>query len=155
MSEFRRYTAAFMFVDTTPRRVLLVRKSHPAWQDGLLNGIGGELHQDESLHECMRREFREETGFDFDGWNIFCREAGPGYEVYFYRMMFNERILFDSLGFKTPNENDKGEELVWLTVPVEEPCIGNLSWLVPMALDPRIVTVNVTTPDDIRRIRTW
>jgi len=155
MSEFRRYTAAFMFLDTTPRRVLLVRKTHPTWQSGLLNAIGGEIEGNEQPHECMQREFREEVGFDFVDWNFFCREAGPGYEVYFYRMMFAERILFEYLGFKDRNENDKGEELVWMDVPVKEPVVGNLNWLIPLALDPRSISVGAYPKDDIRRIKTW
>jgi 8-oxo-dGTP pyrophosphatase MutT (NUDIX family) len=153
--EYRRYTAAFMFIDTMPKRVLLVRKTHPRWQEGLLNAIGGEIEGEEDPLDCMRREFKEEVGFDFDAWNFFCREAGPGYEVYFYRMTFDERVLYDSLGFRDRNENDKGEELVWSEVPVKEPVIGNLNWLIPLALDPRPISVGAYPKGDIRKLKTW
>jgi 8-oxo-dGTP pyrophosphatase MutT (NUDIX family) len=155
MSEIRRYTAAFLFVDTRPVRVLLVRKTHPYWQNGLLNGIGGEMEPGEHPHTCVSREFYEETGFRFEAWSYFCKETGPGYEVFFYRMMFSERILFNDLKFTAPFCNDKGETLSWHDVPVKEPVIGNLNWLIPMALDPRYLTNVVETSGDIRKIRTW
>lgn len=144
-----------MFIDTTPRRVLLVRKNHPEWQAGLLNGIGGEFEGDENVEQCVRREFREETGFDFDRWDYFCHEIGPGYEVNFFRMMFSERVLYDELKFRDRNENDSGEPLEWHEVPIKDPAIGNLNWLIPLALDPRDIVTRVITAGDIRRIRTW
>lgn len=153
--DIRRYTAAFMFIDTDPRRVLLVRKTHPRWQSNLLNGIGGELENGEHPAACVQREFREETGFDNKFWDYFCLERGPGYEVYFYRQIFSERTLFVDLKFKDRNENDRGESLEWHAVPIKEPCIGNLNWLIPMAQDPRRFTNVVETSSDIRGIRTW
>lgn len=53
-------------------RFLLIRKTHPEWQKGKLNGIGGKIEKKEQLvgavwltespFEAMIREFHEETG---------------------------------------------------------------------------------------------
>lgn len=68
------YCVGFMR-EALSNRVLLVRKTKPAWQTGLLNGVGGKVdHFMESLDtgkmrpetplEAMVREFQEETGIE-------------------------------------------------------------------------------------------
>ena len=42
--------------------VLLIRKLHPSWQKGHLNGIGGKVEEGETTPEAMCRECEEETG---------------------------------------------------------------------------------------------
>lgn len=44
-------------------QVALVRKLRPAFQAGLLNGIGGKIEPGERPVSAMVREFREETGY--------------------------------------------------------------------------------------------
>lgn len=44
--------------------VVLILKSKPAWQAGLLNLPGGKIEQGESPIEAARRELKEETGLD-------------------------------------------------------------------------------------------
>ena len=61
-----RYCLGFMF-DPAYERVLLMVKKRPAWQEGLLNGIGGKIESGESCLEAMNREFFEETGLDLPG----------------------------------------------------------------------------------------
>lgn len=43
--------------------VYLLRKDHPEWQAGLLNGVGGKLNTGESYAVCMAREGKEESGY--------------------------------------------------------------------------------------------
>jgi 8-oxo-dGTP pyrophosphatase MutT (NUDIX family) len=43
--------------------VYLMRKNHPDWQAGLLNGWGGKQNPGESLFACMQRESQEEAGY--------------------------------------------------------------------------------------------
>lgn len=66
---------------------LLIRKTHPEWQKGKLNGIGGKIEKKEKLtsngivdhwlletpFEAMIREFHEETGITTtrERWHCF------------------------------------------------------------------------------------
>lgn len=57
--KLKKYTLAIMANGT---HILLVEKSKPAWQQGLLNGPGGHIEPVESMRECIVREVKEETG---------------------------------------------------------------------------------------------
>ena len=43
--------------------VYLLRKDHPEFQAGLLNGVGGKLEQGETYADCMAREAKEEGSY--------------------------------------------------------------------------------------------
>jgi 8-oxo-dGTP pyrophosphatase MutT (NUDIX family) len=145
----RRYVAGFLFCNG---RVLLVRKTHPAWQAKLMNGVGGGIEKDETAAMAMRREFLEETGIDVESWDYFAIEHGPGYEVLFFRYFLHDREIARSAN----NVNDTGEELEWCDpVTPKFPVIGNLNWLLPLALDPRPIRVTARTTGDIRKLMTW
>lgn len=58
---FTRYVLGFIF-DTNGREVVLIEKRRPAWQAGLLNGIGGKIEAGETPLQAMERECREECG---------------------------------------------------------------------------------------------
>ena len=68
MIEMQYYVLGFAF--TPDNRVALIKKLKPAWQSGLLNGIGGkrDMVKGERIYElepadlAMPREFFEETG---------------------------------------------------------------------------------------------
>jgi 8-oxo-dGTP diphosphatase len=148
MSEMRKYTAAFLFRGP---EVLLVRKNHPVWQDKMLNGIGGKMEVGEDSLTCIIREFHEEAGLMLNAWDHFCTEFGPGYFVNFYRARLDQNDRYVA-----PGMNDEGEELSWHTaLDIKEPVIGNLHWLIPMALDPRPILCQFHTSGDIRKIVTW
>src|SRR5574339_145798 len=66
-----RYVVGFMF-DENEEHVLLIRKTHPDWQAGKLNGIGGRIEDGESAREAMQREFKEEVGVDHEDWKHYC-----------------------------------------------------------------------------------
>lgn len=58
-----RYVLGFAFEQYDgAHRVLLIRRTHPTWQAGQLNGLGGRSHPGEIGSEAMAREFREESG---------------------------------------------------------------------------------------------
>ena len=61
----KRYTVNFLF---TPNhdRVWLIEKQKPDWQKGCLNGIGGEIEDDEEPVQCAVREIKEEAGIDIE-----------------------------------------------------------------------------------------
>jgi 8-oxo-dGTP diphosphatase len=96
------YTVGFVFNETRTH-VRLIRKKRPAWQAGLYNGIGGHVEPDETLLECMVREYREEAGILTLGeqWNCFAVMSGKHYAdggafVYCYEMA-NDSVHYSSL----------------------------------------------------------
>lgn len=61
MNEFRiEYVLGFAF--DLGGNVALIRKTHPDWQAGRWNGVGGARNGMETPVEAMVREFEEETG---------------------------------------------------------------------------------------------
>lgn len=153
----KRYVAGFLFRQKShvTKQVLLVRKTHPKWQAGLMNGIGGGIDGIETSREAMVREFFEEAKYLTTSWEFFANERGPGYSVFFFRhtlmMEMEQRNPYEP-----PRMNDMGEELEWCDpLNVKYPVVGNLNWLLPLALDPRPVECSLDTSGDIRRIKTW
>lgn len=57
----KRYVVGFMF-DDDRQSVCMIVKNRPAWQAGLLNGVGGKIEANEPPVAAMVREFTEETG---------------------------------------------------------------------------------------------
>jgi 8-oxo-dGTP pyrophosphatase MutT (NUDIX family) len=154
MSNPKIYVAGFLF-NADKARVLLVRKTRPEWQVGLLNGIGGKIEDmGESAEEAMVREFKEEVGWDPKiGWDFFCVEEGPGYQVYFFR----STLVSPEIPWAAPSVNDVGEPLAWYDLPLKEPAVGNLNWLIPLALDPRHIKVSAgaLVGPTIGDLKTW
>jgi 8-oxo-dGTP pyrophosphatase MutT (NUDIX family) len=153
--ELRRYVAGFLFRED---EVLLVCKTHPKWQAGLLNAIGGEIEGFESAMEAMVREFTEEVHYQTNAWEMFAVEYGPGYEVTFFRHTLSPDFEKKS-PFVPPDENDRGEELMWVRCSkydmISNSVVGNLRWLLPLALDPRQINCIIRTTGDIRKLKTW
>lgn len=56
-----KFVVGFAFT-SDKKRVLLINKTHPAWQAGHLNGIGGHIEDGETEAEAMNRECLEECG---------------------------------------------------------------------------------------------
>src|SRR5690606_13362624 len=79
-----RYVAGFCLDERG--RVVLIVKTRPAWQAGLLNAPGGKVEGGETPAEAMRREMREEAGLDLD-WEELCTLAGPGYRLHVLRAL--------------------------------------------------------------------
>lgn len=66
----KKYTVGFIFSDDF-KNVLLIKKTKPADQAGLFNGIGGKFEEfDIDAAACVSREVKEETGLDIppDFW---------------------------------------------------------------------------------------
>lgn len=138
--------AGFLFYKD---RVVLVKKTKPEWQAGLLNGIGGKIEPGESPFDAMVREFEEETGYRTLEWEEFAVEIGPVSTVYFFRTQVDECPPM-------PHHNDVGEQII--SVFAYNPphkVVGNLRWLVPMALDWRAMEASIVVHNDIRTIPSW
>jgi 8-oxo-dGTP pyrophosphatase MutT (NUDIX family) len=135
-------------------KLLMTEKKYPDWQAGLLNGCGGKVEPGEENYEAMFREAREEMNLRVDdytrSWSFFATETGPDYVVTFFRAMAH-------VTYAPPLVNDVGESIVSI-FPLHEAdrkMVGNLRWLIPLALDWRQVLVTTVTTHDIRRRPSW
>lgn len=123
------YCLGFAFCDHD-NFVVLIRKSEPAWQKGLLNGVGGKIETGEHPAVAMAREFEEETGIDTDSgaWTRFTRMLFLEAEVH----CFVTRLP------GLPVVRSMTEELVGIYSMIDvnnhPKIIANLRWLIPMAL---------------------
>lgn len=130
-------------MDGDEDQVLLVHKTSPRWQRGLLNGVGGKMEPGGTPLTAMEREWAEETGADPVRWRHFGSLTGdldPGgdpdpWVVYCYRA----RVEEDILDVVTREQNDAGEFL--LVLPIygilrdRLEIVPNLRWLLPMAME--------------------
>ena len=108
------------------REIALIKKTHPRWQAGKLNGIGGKIDRGETPLEAMRRECKEEAGVDIKKWREFALLKVQDGDVWFFAAMgsYKLRSLTD-------------ERVAWYPVSrlAKLPLIENLTWLIPLALD--------------------
>lgn len=122
-----RYVVGFMF-DKELERVALIRKQKPEWQKGQLNGIGGKIEFNETPHEAMVREFREEAGLLKTEWREFVVLVGKDYQIHFYFSVIDSP-MFDKI---TTQEVEQIEKIPVADLPIY-PTIYNVQWLIPMA----------------------
>jgi 8-oxo-dGTP diphosphatase len=117
--------------------VALIRKTHPQWQAGRLNGIGGHIERGESIYQAMKREFNEEAGVIVPSlsWNhkLTIINDLVGYEL-------NIMYLFSDAVYriKTMSDEEVGLYIVeYILNPyiVSNHLIKNLSWIIPLILD--------------------
>lgn len=129
----KQYVVGFMF-SADLKRVALIRKKRPKWQEGLLNGIGGKRKEGEHPHDSMCREFEEETGLDtnIDEWRSYHKMKG----VDSHGDCFEVDALcaigdIDSLVSKT--DEKVVVEYVNTIHPNRADTVDNLCWLVAIA----------------------
>ena len=120
------YVLALLF--TADRgRLVLVRKTRPAWQAGRVNALGGKLAAGESPLDAARREVEEEAGVRVDEWEEFLVWEDPVYRMHALRAFSDA-----ALGARTAED----QEVFLAAVDSLPPnLIDNLRWLVPLALD--------------------
>lgn len=118
--------------------IAMVEKAKPAWQAGLLNGIGGKVELEESFDKAMRREWTEETLGDMEvipEWRHFLTLKDGGAVVAFYAARCDDFSVMEAL----PTFNDANERMKWVTVRKvvngEVDIVPNLRWVIPLALD--------------------
>jgi 8-oxo-dGTP diphosphatase len=128
------YVAGFLFT-LDLKHVVLIRKTHPTWQAGKLNGVGGHIENGESSLDAMRREFAEETGIVVRDWNYFCllQDQEPfNWAVHWYWAFVDEKCTVQS---------SSDEVVDWFSVKdiIEKPNqlkpIPNIRWLLMIAKD--------------------
>lgn len=139
----RRMVVGFAF-NRTMTQVALIEKNRPHWQAGKVNGIGGGIEeQDQRIPErAMRREFKEETGYETDlsVWEYLATlertpmmvegTSGVPFTLHMYRAILSIDDLIPVLRSQT-------DEQVLVVNPRELPSNGvsNLYWMVAMAMD--------------------
>jgi 8-oxo-dGTP diphosphatase len=109
------------------RQLVLMRRTRPAWQAGRVNALGGGIIDGETPASAARREVREECGVDVAEWmEVLVWEDAE------YRMHVM-RAVSERAGEARTMEDQEVFLADVNVLPVN--VIGNLRWLVPLALD--------------------
>jgi len=160
------FVVAFVFRNMPGDRapdVFLVKKNprraNMAWQRDLWNGVGGGVNPGESPYDASKREWREETTIEpnhFQGWRCFAVETGRNYQLYCFRADVAANFLSTDTW---PKYNDANEMMAWLNMADMDKhhVLGNLRWMLPLALDPRGFSepVHYQPMSDISARPTW
>lgn len=104
-----------------------MRRTRPAWQAGRVNALGGKLAAGETPAEAARREVREEAGVDVAEWTEVLVWQDREYEMHVLRAV-------DDRARDVRTVEDQEIFLADVDALPDE-VIGNLRWLVPLALD--------------------
>ncbi len=106
-------------------RVLLIEKKRPVWMKGKWNGIGGHIEDYETPLQAMKRESKEETGFQRT-WTHTITFVCPGGTVYvFVSICASDTVHYNQI------EDERLHE--WPVSGVE--CtMENLKWIIPLCL---------------------
>lgn len=128
------YVLGFLFSrDYDNGSVALISKTHPDWQAGKLNGIGGSINEGETPHQAMIREFHEEAGLLTCNWYNFAILSGhmngdTTQEEFHIHCFCNEDNLSQLV-----TQTDENIVIIEVAHLAQYEHIYNLSWLLPMA----------------------
>lgn len=124
-----KYVAGFLF-GLDYKKVVLIKKNKPLWQQDKINAIGGKIEEGETASQAMVRECREECGVAIDDWRLFCITYNPvrGGIVYF----FTSR----NAAIKSARSKEAEQIIVIDTVDAHKfNCLANIEYLMYMAMD--------------------
>lgn len=124
------YVVGFLFNDEMDQ-VILVKKKRPAWQAGLLNGVGGHIERGEQPYAAMQREFQEEAGVDIrvDEWHLFQSERFTGKAVVHF--FYSRSTVLHNVATTMTDETIHHCRIEFLSVTE---VVRNLTYLIPMAI---------------------
>lgn len=122
------YVVGFLF-SSNLGQLVLVEKTHPEWQAGRFNGVGGKVEGSETFHEAMVREFREETGREILHWHRFCTLHCQDALVVFYYAVAEDYNKVES----TTDEKITLWDVDYVMELNRDEIIPNLRWLIQMA----------------------
>lgn len=136
------YVVGFL-IDPRWREVALLLKARPAWQKGLLNGIGGKVEAGETPLQAMIRE---------------CGEEASGQPVsggWFHRVTveFEEVVVHFYLAhIREGDERSEGrwdEPIRWFPVDaLPANMVPNVRWLLPLCMDTAVAgPIRLTATD--------
>ena len=85
----KRYVLGFCFLPHW--ECILIEKSKPDWQNGLVNGLGGSIEPGETMHEAMVREFYEECGLQTHqkDWNHLISFGNEQWQLNVFRCVLS------------------------------------------------------------------
>ncbi len=129
--EITKYVVGLMF-DQSGTRVVLMRKTHPEWQAGRLNGIGGKIEPGETAVQAMIREFQEEAGVwtAASDWRSICILRGTDFSCEVFAGN-------NDVGY-TLAKTMTQEEIIKIETPLNTvmwTAVSNLPWLISLAMD--------------------
>lgn len=135
------YVLALLFTaDRT--RVVLMRRTRPAWQAGRVNALGGKLLPGETPAAAARREVCEEAGVDVASWSTVLVWHDSAYCMHVLRAV-------DAAAEDAHTAEDQPVFLAAVdALPTD--VVDNLRWLVPLALDAHVafpVRVHSASPE--------
>jgi 8-oxo-dGTP diphosphatase len=125
----QKYVVGFIF-NKDLDSVLLMHKNRPAWQDGLINGLGGKVEEGEDTFTTISREIEEESGLIIEESEWI--KSGKVYSGTFTMDVFG--CVYD--GDKEDATTKEDEEIEWFTISSLPPnTVENIPWLVHITLD--------------------
>jgi 8-oxo-dGTP pyrophosphatase MutT (NUDIX family) len=130
------FTMGFIFSPDL-QEVYLIRKTHPEWQAGKLNGVGGHREVAETFGVCMIREAYEESGYK-GSFTHFATLYGPSLRCLVYYSVMQKGQL-------APETREKEQiETVRLSniLSDADQMITSLPWLILAAVS------HISHPDD-------
>lgn len=125
--ENNKYSLGFCF-SKDKSTVALVHKLKPKWQVGKVNGIGGKKEDNESYHECMVREFKEETGVLVPEWKYVCTIRASWGEMQIFKVFTDDVYNVKTMEIEPI-------EMVQVDSVFDYNIIPNLNWIIPLCLD--------------------
>jgi len=122
------------------KEVMLIRKDHPEYLAGTLNGVGGKVEYGELTSQAAYRETKEESGLGIEDLAQYCIYWGMSGENRPYVLHF-----FKSFQGFEGYESLTSEKLeIWkVSKAMLAPDANNLPWLLPMALDRRVGVASI------------
>lgn len=120
------------------KHVSLMKRTFPELNNQmLLTGIGGHVDEGEDFPTAMDREFDEEAGLKGLVWKQFATlKRGADLEVVFYKAFSDELYQIDTKEHDMARFYPVDQIHLWDKYP-------NVSYLIPIALDDRLVSVNI------------
>lgn len=125
----KHYTLGFVF-NPTLDRVVLIEKTHPDWQKGKLNGIGGKIEESESSAACIVREACEESGLQSheSQWTLVAQLCGTDWRMDVYAHIHS--------GAEEDMQTKTDEHIKWHNIDrMPNTMLSNVPWLIYLAKD--------------------
>lgn len=115
------------------KAILLIKKNRPAWQKGLLNGVGGKVNPVETPKQAMIREGFEETGlylkWDHRGYMTGINNDGSSFHCDIFSAVDDQIWKYNQ-----PTDEKPAIYRVEDIIKNRYPMVQNLGFLIPYVL---------------------